>query len=315
MDNSQNDVSKLNYVWAISTDMQVSEVQKTLLHLVSKCSLALGEGFDNCKRILISKKDEASRHFFLLRTLLDSCHLTSESVLILIGNNKIWDADILTRAVFEGTIKFVFLSYGSPEEVNQKITEYYEILPQIARLKRHHRLSILLEAQENPQADEWKPFRDLLLSKVEREAIASRYPRKMRQCLEEKWSFHRLLRALDDSNIQELRYSSHLFYNYGMSSHILHQDADGVGMILDRNNRSEERKNAVELAHASRILNDMMSMNLMRHVMSLRFVENPIRPSLEIYEKYNDLINELHENVDKWLKMEYGADAKNTSNE
>ena len=309
MDNSQKDFDKLNYVWAVPKDMQVDGVQKTLLRLVSDSSLALGEGFDTCKDLLEKKRIDSPRQVFLLRILLDSSHLTSESVLTLIGNCNIWNADILARSVVEGTVKFVYLSFGSREEVEQKVTEYDDILPEIARLKRHHRLKAFLDIVEDPNADEWRAFQEILLSETESEAIRARFPKRIRQAVEEKWSFHRLLKALSDSGIPELRNSLHLFYNYGMASHLLHQDADGVGMIWERNNRSDDRKDAVELAHASRIMSDLMMMNLMRHAMALRFAENQDGPPLSIYAKYRDLVAELHENAVRWGQIEYGTDA------
>jgi hypothetical protein len=271
---------------------------------------SLGEGFDTCKTLLETKKLVSPRQIFLLRILLDSCHLTSESVLILLGNCKIWDADILARSVAEGTVKFVYMSFGSCEEVEEKITEYDDILPEIHRLKRHHRVSAFLKIVEDPNANEWRAFQDLLLSEHDNETIRVRYPRSTRQAVEGKWSFHQLLKALTDSGLPELRYSLHLFYNYGMSSHVLHQDADGVGMIWERNTRNDDRKNAVELAHASRILCDMMVMNMMRHAMSLRLADSENGIPLSIYSKYKDLNAELHEKAVKWGQIEYGPSVK-----
>jgi len=68
-----------------------------------------------------------------------SCHLTSESTLLLILNCKIWDADILLRSVLEGTFKLIFLLKGSNEEQISKAKEYWELLPDIMRLRRHLR--------------------------------------------------------------------------------------------------------------------------------------------------------------------------------
>jgi hypothetical protein len=72
-----------------------------------------------------------------------------------------------------------------------KANEYWNVLPEISQLKRHQRLEHLLAALGEPAnlADEWRPFRDMLLTRQEAEELQTKYPKKVRQPLEQKWSF------------------------------------------------------------------------------------------------------------------------------
>ena len=50
---------------------------------------------------------------------------------------KLWDSDILIRAVIEGTFKYLFLCVGKESEQQIKLQEYWEVIPEINRIKRH----------------------------------------------------------------------------------------------------------------------------------------------------------------------------------
>jgi hypothetical protein len=240
---------------------------------------------------------------------LDSCHLTSESVLILVANCKLWDADTLTRAVVEGTVKFAYLSFGSQEEIDRKINEYDCILPANNRLKRHDRIEPLLKVIDDPDAPEWKAYRDLLLSENEIKELRHHFPKNVRRSVEQAWSFHSLLQALSSSGLPVLRECKHLFCNYGLSSHVLHQDADGIEMIYDRNNRDAIRKDAIELAHAARLLDDLMTMSLIRCAISQHVCGYPDGAPLPICQAHLSLQNELKTLLADWTRIEYGESA------
>jgi len=66
---------------------------------------------------------------FVYRQLAVSCHLTSESALLLIEHGCLWDAEILIRSVTEGTAKFAFMAIGTCEERAKKVKEYWIDLP------------------------------------------------------------------------------------------------------------------------------------------------------------------------------------------
>lgn len=82
---------------------------------------------------------------FVSSQLFIDCHLTSESVLILLMEGKEWDADILCRSILEGSFKYIYMLLGSPEEVVKKVEEYWLILPMFSDIKRSERVSFYFQ--------------------------------------------------------------------------------------------------------------------------------------------------------------------------
>ncbi|OHB52350.1 MAG: hypothetical protein A2Y12_19490 [Planctomycetes bacterium GWF2_42_9] len=121
----------------MAEDIQTHQYFKSWAVQASNC---LGDTYDVCKPFL-DKDSQCLNPLvrFVIAQLQISCHLTSESTLLLILNCKIWDADILLRSVLEGTFKLIFLLKGSNEEQISKAKEYWELLPDIMRLRRHLR--------------------------------------------------------------------------------------------------------------------------------------------------------------------------------
>jgi hypothetical protein len=83
-----------------------------------------------------------------------------------------------------------------------------------------------------------------------------------------------------------------MLYNYGMSSHIAHQDIDGIGMVWDRNGRDEVRRTAVELSHAGRMISEVAIMALLRAKALFKFWNIESSTIKSLYEDYQSLIEE-----------------------
>ena len=243
---------------------------------------------------------------FVLGQLSASCTMTSESALLLIENVRLWDAEALVRSVLEGTYKFAFMCLRADEERANRVREYYYDLPEISRLKRHDRASSILSSVEDPVADEWRPLRDLVLSQAEVEALRSKFPRKQRQALEQKWSFFPLAQAIAQSELPGGEALAGMVYTYGISSHILHQDGDGVSIIMERSRRSFERQQAIELSHGARELSDLLHMAFYRAIAAYHLKELDPRPIFRSMEQYTGLFEELARAYDTWREVEYG---------
>lgn len=300
---------KMDYVWAIPRNLALDPVHEQLLSLVGRCSGALGEGFDECKAALELQRKVRPAQVHLLRLLLDSCHLTSESILLLVGNRKFWDADALVRSVVEGTAKFAYLCYGNADEVEAKVREFDELLPIASELRRHERACAFMAAVDDPENPEWLPFKELVLSAARVDELRKKLPPTVRKALSQKWSFSGLLREFTNSGPPFLKFASHLLYGYGMSSHVLHQDSDGVGMIWERNNRDAVRREAVELAHAARILSDLITMTTLRHTVIYRCLLELPRPKPGAEPKLAEIGRELKMLNQYFNAVEYGASA------
>ncbi|MGV3659854.1 MAG: DUF5677 domain-containing protein [Prosthecobacter sp.] len=180
------------------------------------------------------------------------CHLSSESILILTGNMKLWDADALVRSVQEGTVRFIFLCHGNNEERRIKLYEYGELMPLFSRLKRHRRARSIIECGLIQDPTQLSPFKDLLISAEEADKIENQFSKKERKRIEQRWSFTEICNELQRSAKPYVGLGNLLHY-YGMSSHVLHQDRDGTAMVLERMRRDVHRRDAVELAHAGRM--------------------------------------------------------------
>jgi Family of unknown function (DUF5677) len=284
---------------------ETNQVQNTLLRWAAACSHSIGEAFDQTIEALNGVSRLSGDQQLILRQLLISCHLSSESVLILVSNVKVWDTETVLRSVVEGTFKFVYLCLGTDSEIEERFSEYNEHLPEINRIKRHKRVSEFLTAVEDPESKEWKPFRDLLLSESELRTLETNYPRAKRKSMEHGWSFHSIANSFDRSSLKELRLLRHLFYQYGMGSHISHQDADGVKMVSERNNRSNERREAIELVHGAREISDTSVMAFLRYLSTLHLSGKDTKPAIDYFQKEHELHNEKSGAYAYWHDLEY----------
>ena len=79
-------------------------------------------------------KPEHSKEQRVTIPLFTSLHSTSESILILLQNQAVFDADILLRSIMEGTVKYCYLMIGNSDEKESKCDEYEHILCEIDRL-------------------------------------------------------------------------------------------------------------------------------------------------------------------------------------
>jgi hypothetical protein len=287
------------------------EVQSQLIKWVGETSLLIGDAFDaaaKCFNVLNFPDPQEGMVFYQLQT---SCHATSESALILIANVRLWDADVIVRSVVEGTLKFVFLTLGSDVDRKNKLSEFDNAFADIGQLKRHARLQELLSVVENKDADEWRPFRDMLLSKERLAELQSQYPKKVRHQLEHRWSFGEICHTLKRSGVQGIDRFGHMMFNYGMSSHVAHQDIDGIGMVWDRNGRSEQRRSAIELAHGARLVSDIAVMNLLRAQALFKrcgFIEKS--PIKGFGERLDKLHSQTRKAMEKFHEVEYGDEMK-----
>jgi hypothetical protein len=270
------------------------------------CSQCLGSVYDICRPF--HEPECRALHpnvRFIIAQLNISCHLTSESAFILVSNRKIWDADILIRSVLEGTLKFVYMLQGSDIDQQNKCCEYWETLPDFAILTRQKRAAALLEQLPDSESPEWEPIRKLLISNTELEEISRTANRKERQRLARKWSFSELSRFFTTHNDKKYHGLGFLGYNYGMQSHLVHQDGDGVGMLWERARREDERRDSIEMAHGGRVISDLCTFAFVRaHELLIICQEEP-KPIQEIEKSYKNLFNSIRAEQQRWREIEY----------
>jgi len=213
---------------------------------------------------------------------------------------------VIVRSVVEGSLKFVFLLTGDEPERKQKLHEYADVLFEMSALKRNARLEEFLHVIDNPDAVEWRPFREMMLPPESIAALKIKYPRDARRAVEQRWSFGGICSALKRSDDPALSGLGHLMHNYGMSSHVAHQDSVGVGMVWERNGRSRERRDAVELAHGARLISDVCMMSWLRA--RTLFIRCGV--DLAVLKPLGERVEDLHGKTNSAMKhfdsVEYG---------
>jgi hypothetical protein len=247
---------------------------------------------------------------FVSGQLYLDCHLTSESVLILIRESKEWDADLLCRSVMEGSFKYIYMLSGVTEEVRSKAEEYWFILPKFSDIKHSERAARLLQELPNPAAIEWQPLRDLVVNNEEIDSIRKDYTRPQRQALEEKWSFSGISKQFMQSTDEGLRLFGMMAHGYGMSSHFIHKDADGVGMVWERAMRPASRKEAVMLGHAARVVSDICTFSKLRLLYLLKYCGGDVRSIHKLEKNHALLFEQLEMANAQFNRTEYESSNK-----
>lgn len=238
-----------------------------------------------------------------IRNLLTACARSSESTLLLVAYQQLWDAEMLQRSVAEGTLKFCYLLHD-PAFFRQRHNEYAEDLFQVGRLRDHRKAEELLTAVENPDADEWAPIRNILLSEDNLAELTTAYPSRERRILEQRWGFARLLGSLSRHDPAFQRVSV-LGHGYAISSHLQHVDSIGASLPFDREYRSTERRAALHCSHAARLVMDVLWLFLLRATVGYKFVQHDSKPLVAARQHITSMTEPLRVAYADWLKVEY----------
>lgn len=208
-----------------------------------------------------AKVSELNQHVTV--PLFTSLYSTSESILILVHEKGIWEADILLRTLIEGTIKYIFLMAGDAKENEEIIKEYYYTIPEIKKISQHKKAKQALELLKL-YSDEKHPFEVSILTEEELKLLEEKYPQKLRKEIEQKWGFGSLLKSLIDRD-KKYKNLVGLYYTYAFSSHLIHFDGDCVKMRQDTLMKYVyEKDDALDLAHAIRIISNILSLGIIR---------------------------------------------------
>jgi hypothetical protein len=264
------------------------------------CNEYLREYLNACLPVLKDPSAISPNTGFVLNTLGLSCHTTSESALLLVGFGRLWDADMLVRSVLEGTAKYMFLAPKDPTEREGRCREYWHVLPEFDRLKRHERVK-QFAADIGKQGRATEAFRELQMSDEEAAQLRAQYPRRDRHTLAQKWSFNEIIKALTG---EQADLAGLLGHAYGMASNTLHQDSDGVAMIRDRVRRSPERRELVEVAHAAREVGDILTFGMVRAMVTLRLANKDLTAVREHERDQKPFHTELHNAIEAWWAVE-----------
>ena len=281
-------------------------MEEQLHKWTSLASHYIGEHFDHCKPYLDMDYDGLHPMLrFVSTQLYLSCHFSSQSSLILLREGQEWDANIINRSIIEGVVKYVYMLQGSDEEKLNKVKEYWEILPDYAAVKRSDRAHRFLSSADGYGAPEWRPIEDLALDDSKIDTLRRGSNKKSRKQLEHSWSFTEILNSFAKGTDKRMLPLTHLAYNYGMSSHLVHKDGDGVGMVWERCTRDIERQNSVKLGHIARSISDICTFADMRSLFLMETCNQDKSFIEDLKESYAELFDSIERSVEYFNKTEY----------
>lgn len=240
--------------------------------------------------------------------LFTSLHSTSESILILLLNQAIFDADVLLRTVMEGTIKYCYLMTGTEEEKQDKYAEYKIKLTNIDKILDHNKAVEAVDILREFSMNSTKPFELSILSDEELSELSEKYSKKERDALKRKWSYQSLLRSLAHV-YPEYEAQLGTISTYSLTSHLCHYDWTGLS------SRNAQIMNSVnpdaiifDIMHCNRILSNVLSMELFRIAEYMRgngFGSQEVTTLfLEVYEFVMALDKRSNELLEKTLSEE-----------
>lgn len=253
-------------------------------------------------------KKEHGEYQDVVVPLFTSLHSTSESILMLLLNQAIFDADVLLRTVMEGTIKYCYLMTGTEEEKQEKYVEYKIKLTDIDKISDHNKAieaaNILREFSRNST----KPVEVSILSDNELTELSKKYPKKDKEALKRKWSYKSLLHSLAHT-YPEYEAQLGTFFTYSLTSHFCHYDWTGLS---SRNaqivNSIHDDEIVFDVMHCNRIISNVLSLELLRITEYMRgnsfCTQEVMALYLEVYEFVIGLDKVSNELLEKTLSDE-----------
>lgn len=225
-------------------------------------------------------------------------HSYSESVLVLLQNGGLFEADIILRCTMEGTIRYCYLMTGTEDERKEKYTEYRVIMPELDRLNDHRKAQEAITILKQFTSNNTKPFESMLLSDEEFDKIKNQYTRSFKDTIKKKWTYQSLLKALA-SNHTEYEAQLGSLSTYALTSHYCHLDYTGLNDLKMQFAASVHDNNIIiDYAHALRIIANILSFYVFRVLEYMRcndyYPENIKQLCLEIIQYEQELNSELN---------------------
>lgn len=189
--------------------------------------------FGYCQRTLASFSDKFPRKDLLekwqrtplmrLLGVFEGLHSISESILILLQNNKLYDATILVRSLIEGQVILTNVFEGQDGfEVNSSefCVDLFEALVahESTKAHEHHKA-----AERNPLLRFMRFGTDIPEPPDYYAEYQKEHPRKSRREIRQKWSAGEILTRLESTSFSaEKRASTRLLWS--AASHLAHND-------------------------------------------------------------------------------------------
>ncbi|AEY67526.1 hypothetical protein Clo1100_3392 [Clostridium sp. BNL1100] len=199
----------------------------------------------------------------VLTELFTQLYATGESILMLTSHGAIWEADILLRTLFEGTIKYIYMMQDDLDKKSDLIEEYYDIIPEMQKISDHGKAVEALSILKLSGVDK-HPFQVSILDEDELKELKDKYSKSRIKELSQKWSYKNILGNLivKDNKYEVLTTT---LYTYSFSSHLIHYDGECLrqrsGALM---NNAAKGDQILDLAHLLRIISNVLSLGTIR---------------------------------------------------
>lgn len=179
-----------------------------------------------------------------------------ETVITLVIDDRIWDAEIILRSALETFVKYIFITTATKEEQSKRIDEYWNSLAEINSLKLSEQGKKNLVHFGNSELHR-VAYLPLILPEELENKLREKWPKAERQKMEQKWSFTEMVNSISKAyHGKPLEMIVTLTHSYRMSSHVMHGDETGLQIIKERENRSPEEYQKAHIGHYLRLLSD-----------------------------------------------------------
>lgn len=236
--------------------------------------------------------------------LLTATARSTESALLLCAYSQVWDAEIVVRSVLEGSLKFAYL-LQSKLEFPKRHEEYAEKLYEIALFKDHRKAVELLALVPDPASEQWRPMREILLADSEFTALSQKYGKADRNELATRWGFTGLIGELSRSADPYFSGLGALAHGYAMASHVQHVDFVGASIALERDHRSKDRRDSVQLAHTGRLISDLLDFFFLRLATGYRFTGADREKLTHAWSEIAKARQPFKDATSDWMDIEY----------
>jgi hypothetical protein len=200
-----------------------------------------------------------------------------ETVVTLIMDNRIWDAEIILRSALETFVKFLFITTANKEEQEIRIHEFWNSLAEINSLKQSNQAQRNLKYFGHSELHRTAYSPMILFKKIETE-LRAKWTKPERRKIEQKWSFSEMIFSISKQyEGKGLEMVLALSYSYRMSSHVSHGDEMGILIIKERESRTKEEYEIAMAAHYCRLLSDCLSYCAFLGIETMNFLNLPLK--------------------------------------
>lgn len=270
------------------------------------------ECIDRNNQELFSRLDkhiEKSKRIYSLVKYIDE---RLSTVWFLTLNDKLWDADIIDRSVLEALMKLMFIVNAPDEtEQNKRFQEFWNDLWEISCLKHSEQSKKQLTHYKDEVSQ--LAHLPLPLSEEEENILRTKWTKKERQKVEQKWSFSEILFSMARNyKGQPFEMFLGLTHEYRMCSHVAHGDETGIGIIEERKSRPTKQRNDVHIGHFLKLLSNCISYASFTAIIAMDFLQleknyffenfKTLEPIKELERKYQlEVFNDP--DYDKYKKV------------